>query len=344
VLRPASTAFRVKRLLFNLADQPASALSSTTSTWHVPRSIGLYQSEQAVLDAAGARGAKEKPFDLLVSGLATFLIGWTLASFYLSEDKVRLADRAASAALIVAAVALRFAWLGHMHRQRRRPPETWTAPTGGRLPVTRRVVDIRPATESAGMAIGLVTVPIVWHRLTRQLGDLSREAHAQRRGWPKRGTNLLAPLAALAALFFAPFVFAIRTLRLARLTSRGLRDGGVLALAAVTALSLIGWLGFLVLPEESSLGYAAFLLLWLSMAAGVGVAQWVQNGLVREYAVAQTVDPGRDAIELPVQFHPPPGWPAPPVGFAPTPGWRPDRAWEPAPPGWHLWTTGQTTR
>jgi hypothetical protein len=344
VLRPASTAFRVKRQLFNLADEPADALSSTTSTWHVSRSVGLYKSEQEILVAAGARGAWEKPFDLLVSALATLLVGWTFASFYLSDDAVPMSDRLATATLIAFAVTLRFAWLRHMHMQRHRPVQTWRSPSGGLLPVTRRIVDIRPATEAAGIAIGLVTAPIVWHRLSRQLTDLSREANAQRRGWPKRGTYLLAPLSALAVISFSPLVFATRAWRLARLMPRGLRDSGVLALAAITALSLAGWVGFLATAEASTISDAAFLLLWLTIPAGVGATQWVQNDLVREYAVAQDSDSGRQPVDIPVQFQPPPGWPPAPVGWAPAAGWRPDVAWGPAPRGWHLWGTGQTHR
>lgn len=40
---------------------------------------------------------------------------------------------------------------------------------------------------------------------------------------------------------------------------------------------------------------------------------------------------------MPIQFNPPPTWPAPPQGFAPPPGWAPDPSWPPPPPGWALW-------
>ena len=64
VLRPASTAFRLKRQLFNLADEPEDAIYRTTTTWHVRRTTGLYVRERAVHAAAGVENAKEKPFDL----------------------------------------------------------------------------------------------------------------------------------------------------------------------------------------------------------------------------------------------------------------------------------------
>jgi hypothetical protein len=341
VLRPASTAFRIKRMLFNLADEPASSVATTTSTWHVSRTAGLYTSEQEILDAGGVRGAREKPFDLLVSGLATALVGWWSASYYLSDDSTATSDRIATAVLIVAAVTIRVAWLLQMHRQRRHPADPWSSPTGAILPVTRRIVDIRPAAEAAGGSLALVTAPFIWYRQSTQLTDLSREAHAQRRGWTPRGTRLLAPLSALALLVFSPVVFATRTWRLARLMPRGVRDTGVLVLAAATVASVLGWIGFLAAPEDGSLSDEMFLVFWLSFPIGVGAAQRAQNQLVREYAVPQGPDASPAAVAIPVQFHPPPSWPTPPAGWTPTAGWRPNREWKTVPPGWHLWTTGQ---
>lgn len=341
VLRPASTAFRIKRMLFNLADEPSSSLATTTSTWHVSRTAGLYTREKKILDAGGVRGAREKPFDLLVSGLATVLVGWWSASFYLSDDSLAISDRIATVVLTVAAVTIRFAWLLHMDGQRRQPADPWSSPTGAILPVTRRIVDIRPATEAAGLSVALVTAPLIWYRQSAQLTDLSREAHAQRRGWVPRGTRLLAPLSALMLLAFAPLVFATRTWRLARLVPRGVRDTGVMALAAVTVASVLGWAGLSVAPAESSLSDYTFLLIWLTFPLGVGATQRAQNDLVREYAVPQGPDANAAALAIPVQFHPPPSWPTPPAGWTPTAGWRPNREWDTVPPGWHLWTTGQ---
>src|SRR4051794_5089012 len=46
VLRPLASAFRIKRMLFNLASEPDLGLADTWTTWHVRRSVGLYEEER----------------------------------------------------------------------------------------------------------------------------------------------------------------------------------------------------------------------------------------------------------------------------------------------------------
>ncbi|MFP5282113.1 MAG: hypothetical protein ACLGIF_01530 [Actinomycetes bacterium] len=65
VLRPFSSSFRIKRMLFNLAETPDLKLAHSSTTWQVSRSVGLYDKERALLDHLHLRGAREKPFDLV---------------------------------------------------------------------------------------------------------------------------------------------------------------------------------------------------------------------------------------------------------------------------------------
>jgi len=68
VLRPFSPSFRIKRMLFNLAEASDVRLSASSATWHVSRSVGLYQRERALLGDFHLKGAREKPFGLIVNG------------------------------------------------------------------------------------------------------------------------------------------------------------------------------------------------------------------------------------------------------------------------------------
>jgi hypothetical protein len=65
-------------MFFNLVDESAPVLSKTTSTWHVSRSVGLYQREAEVFASKDIGGGREKPLDLYLSGVATGLIGGAL--------------------------------------------------------------------------------------------------------------------------------------------------------------------------------------------------------------------------------------------------------------------------
>lgn len=86
VLRPFSPSFRIKRMLFNLAEASDVRLSASSATWHVSRSVGLYQRERALLGDFHLKGAREKPFGLILSMLATVLIGRGFTSCYMTDE------------------------------------------------------------------------------------------------------------------------------------------------------------------------------------------------------------------------------------------------------------------
>jgi hypothetical protein len=66
ILRPVSTAFRLKRLLLNLYPHAESMRSETPASWSVTRSTGVYRLEQKTFAAFDARCPSEPPLDLLV--------------------------------------------------------------------------------------------------------------------------------------------------------------------------------------------------------------------------------------------------------------------------------------
>jgi hypothetical protein len=78
VVRPLSPAFRVKRIVFNLVATGHVDLSRTTTTWNVPRSVGLYQLERALFTRLGARLPHEIDLDLWVSADPSVGLPWWL--------------------------------------------------------------------------------------------------------------------------------------------------------------------------------------------------------------------------------------------------------------------------
>ena len=93
-LVPFVPAFRLKRMLFNLAPEPKGRHRSAVARWSVSQATGLYEREHRVFAELGARPPKEFPFDLAVSALAMALplafCGLLFrAGVVLSEDRVR---------------------------------------------------------------------------------------------------------------------------------------------------------------------------------------------------------------------------------------------------------------
>ena len=69
VLRPFVPAFRLKRMLFNLAPEPEGGHRSAVAGWSVSQATGLYEREREVFRELGGRPPREFPFDLVVLAL-----------------------------------------------------------------------------------------------------------------------------------------------------------------------------------------------------------------------------------------------------------------------------------
>jgi hypothetical protein len=72
-LRPFVPAFRLKRMLFNLAPEPEGRHRSAVARWSVSQATGLYELEHRVFAQLAARPPTEFPLDLTVSALAIAL-------------------------------------------------------------------------------------------------------------------------------------------------------------------------------------------------------------------------------------------------------------------------------
>jgi hypothetical protein len=70
VLRPVVPAFRLKRMLFNLAAEAGGSRPSAVARWSDSQATGVYECEHRVFAALGARPPKEFPFDLALSVVA----------------------------------------------------------------------------------------------------------------------------------------------------------------------------------------------------------------------------------------------------------------------------------
>jgi hypothetical protein len=68
VTRPFMPAFRIKRLLLNLAYDPA-ARPYTTARWHVQQATGIYESERAIFARFGESAPREPALDLWIPAL-----------------------------------------------------------------------------------------------------------------------------------------------------------------------------------------------------------------------------------------------------------------------------------
>ena len=338
VLRPASTAFRLKRQLFNLADLPEDAIYRTTTTWHVRRTTGLYLRERDVHADAGVENAREKAFDLGLSLFAAVLIAWTFASLAVSDDSIGT-DRVYVLGLIVLLFAARTAWLYRSYLGRRCALDPWEVPTSAVLTITRRTVDVRSASESFALGLTVYLQPVAWFRLSAQLVRLEDESWAQQ-GRVRRSIGRFVSLpAAAAVIFFAPPVLAVRAWRVQRISAIGWRTPGLRVLIGAAAGSLVCWVLAFASPVDSAAELLSFGALIVVEALGFAGAQVAQNHLVRSYAepVSADIDGAAHAAGA-VRFNPAPGWPAPPPGQSPQPGWQPDASWPRPPNGWRLWT------
>jgi hypothetical protein len=77
VLRPFVPAFRLKRMLFNLAPDSEGHSRSAIAGWSVSHATGIYERERRLLEELGGRPPRESPFDLIVPALLMLLpLAW----------------------------------------------------------------------------------------------------------------------------------------------------------------------------------------------------------------------------------------------------------------------------
>jgi hypothetical protein len=127
ILRPAMSAFRLKRLLFNLYPHAEQLRSYTAASWSVSRASGVYELERQAFAALAHRAPKEFPLDLIlplpgpVASVYVLVAG--AIALTVPEQGVGLAAKLVALGIIVlvfgAPPALRIAWLAAAWRARR---------------------------------------------------------------------------------------------------------------------------------------------------------------------------------------------------------------------------------
>ena len=148
VLRPLMPAFRLKRMLFNLAPEPERRHRSAVARWSVSQSTGLYDRERRVFAELDSRPPAEFPLDLAVSTVATVVpltLCGILVRLAIASPELR-SQAYTSAAWVLVAVLVRLAWLWRTWRRRE---------LGRSGPFTPYEVRIR-----AGRAIAKVEYPV----------------------------------------------------------------------------------------------------------------------------------------------------------------------------------------
>ena len=182
VTRPLFSAFRMKRMLFNLSGTGLAPAESSYS-WHHPRTTGLYAEERELFYRLGDEPPRERQFDLLIGYVGAALAGWLLLNPLLAPDP-QLASEMPSqywlglvltALITIAMVALRVFWLKKTRVARTRDAATVSIPGGSVLPITRQIVERRSILETAGFAAILPASIFVWYRLWLELSHIKNE-------------------------------------------------------------------------------------------------------------------------------------------------------------------------
>jgi len=124
LLRPLMPAFRLKRMLFNLAPELQGRHRSAVARWSVSQSTGLYERERSVFAQLGTRPPTEFPLDLAVSSLA-LVLPLVLCALWVRDaigtpelpPELRTGDFGRMACALVA-VLVRLGWLWRTWRRR----------------------------------------------------------------------------------------------------------------------------------------------------------------------------------------------------------------------------------
>jgi hypothetical protein len=248
VLRPFVPAFRLKRILFNLAPEPEGQHRSATARWSVSQATGLYERERRVLEELGGRPPREFPFDLFVSALVILLpLAWGCVLFRLVVIGPLLEWEwvlflSLGACLLIPAL-IRLGWLYQTWQRRQ------LGRSGPYMPFEIRIRGGRAAAKVErplgvrvlffvwvfilivgtgwdpqfsildSLAFGLLGALAVsllvnlpwWYRINRELRDLDRSYESRKAGSQPLWSLLMMTVGWLALL--PPFIAVFRTCR-----------------------------------------------------------------------------------------------------------------------------------
>ncbi len=115
VLRPFVPAFRLKRMLFNLAPEPEGRHRSAVARWSVSQATGIYERERRLFEELGGRAPREFPFDLVVPAMVVLVpLAWGGLSVRSGLVAPLVRDRVVFlgvAALLLIPALVRLGWL-----------------------------------------------------------------------------------------------------------------------------------------------------------------------------------------------------------------------------------------
>jgi hypothetical protein len=369
VLRPLSTSFRIKRMLFNISGSDIP-VSRSFASWHPSRQVGLYSQEGAIFDAYGSTPPREWPFDLLISGGATVLC--TVAVGAALPPDLPWVVHLLLLADIIALGCARFGWLVLTWRQRenwpsgRAKPGTWILPASGGLVEARSILGTT-TLYAAGLS------PFVWYRLNREAWLLRREEKALQ-AQPDNRRHWLAPM--LTSIFAGAPVLVLISINLpsvpifsdvldtsmillgpillpasfvlqfalldqiqSKYPSRTVILSGI-ACAFVSAAFMSAFSASAIFDygwESAVIPALSIHASLLAAAAAVTLIQNCQNKIIGEIALPLPLGSPEGFVRPPLGFRRPPNWPPRPPGWSPPANWQPDRQEGSAPKGWHFW-------
>jgi hypothetical protein len=299
VFRPLSSAFRVKRLIFNMAASGAVDLHGTTTTWNNARSTGLYVLERGIFARLGGRSPNEIDLDLWISAAGAAFPIWFFVSRVVDDLRYYPNDRGLDVALlgiVVGLAAARGIWLLRTAAARRRVSEPLDPPAGFAAPYSHRLVETRSVLEIASLA-GLSSVfqPLllfIWIRLVRERRDLIWAQRRERGRAPRRPRRRgLFPALGSGILLVTipPLPIALHFRQLVRLQDR---RAGSARRSALWTLPLIaaawGLLYFDTYAQDpllspTTVSWKGFSLLTYAVALSVtlGVVQREHNSIIR---------------------------------------------------------------
>ena len=317
VLRPLASAFRIKRIILNLAAAGEVDLNRTTTTWNVARSVGLYQAEREVLAGLGARAPREFDVDLWINVIAAGVLLWGLWPRHIIERGVNGPSWVAGVVVAVTFAIARIAWLVRTGVLRRRRPRPVDPAAGFRLPASNEVVEARSVLETASLGfvsalfcwafplnLHVVLPSPVWVRLVRERRDFERaltlSAGRGRRlpsasVWPAVGSAILLWL-------IPPVPLAIHLTHLARMQPPGIGSARRTRAWLVPLATVV--LALFVLSEIPAIRSAwsfvpAHLIAFVVFTAAFACVQREHNVLAEHIAVPLPTDDPTPAGALP---------------------------------------------
>jgi hypothetical protein len=249
VLRPFVPAFRLKRMLFNLAPESKERRRSASARWSVPQTTGIYERERTLFKELGGQALREFPFDLAVPALA-MLAPLVLGGLFVRLGYVdpivedRPIDLGIGVWLFIVAL-LRLGWLYQTWRRRQGGHKGPCMPFEVRIRRSRALAEVKTPLSVAILALLVSSlfllfaimgrdrnpeIPVYetvltvfmgtliwslpfslpwWYRLNRELRDLDKSYGMQSFGRKPSIPLLMMTVGWLAIL--PPFISVFRT-------------------------------------------------------------------------------------------------------------------------------------